>query len=68
MAKKITYFFGADITNLERGWKRIEYKMGKLSANMEKVGRTMSRAFTAPLVGIGALAMRESIQIETAFA
>lgn len=66
--KKITYFFGADITNLERGWKRIEYKMGKLSANMEKVGRTMSRAFTAPLVGIGALAMRESIQIETAFA
>ena len=68
MAKKITYFFGADITELERGWKRIEYKMGKLSANMEKVGRTMSRAFTAPLVGIGALAMRESIQIETAFA
>ena len=68
MAKKITYFFGADITNLERGWKRIEYKMGKMSANMEKVGRTMSRAFTAPLVGIGALAMRESIQIETAFA
>ena len=66
--KKITYFFGADITNLERGWKRIEYKMGKLSANMEKVGRTMSRAFTAPLVGIGALAMRESVQIETAFA
>lgn len=68
MAKKITYFFGADITELERGWKRIDRKMGKLSANMEKVGRTMSRAFTAPLVGIGALAMREAINIETAFA
>lgn len=68
MAKKITYFFGADISELERGMKRIEYKMGKASATLQKFGSSLTRNVTMPLVGLGALALRESISFESAFA
>lgn len=69
MAKKrITYFFGADLTELEKGWKRIDRKMRNMSNDFQKYGSAMSRNITAPLVGIGALALRETITFESAFA
>jgi len=54
--KKIRYVFGADVTELERGMKRVEYKLGKLSANAQRFGSAMTRNVTTPLVGLGALA------------
>lgn len=69
MAKKrITYFFGADLTELEKGWKKIDRKMKNMSNDFQKYGSAMSRNITAPLVGIGALALRETITFESAFA
>ena len=46
--KKIRYVFGADVTELERGLKRVEYKLGKLSANAQRFGSAMTRNVTAP--------------------
>lgn len=66
--KKIKYMFGVDVTELERGLKRVEYKLGKLSANAQKYGSAMTRNVTAPLVGLGALAVREAVKFESAFA
>ena len=66
--KKIRYVFGADVTELERGMKRVEYKLGKLSANAQRFGTSMTRNVTAPLVGLGALAVREAVKFESAFA
>ena len=66
--KKIRYVFGADVTELERGMKRVEYKLGKLSANAQRFGSAMTRNVTAPLVGLGALAVREAVKFESAFA
>jgi len=66
--KKIRYVFGADVTELERGLKRVEYKLGKLSANAQRFGSAMTRNVTAPLVGLGALAVREAVKFESAFA
>jgi TP901 family phage tail tape measure protein len=60
--------FGADVTELERGLKRVEYKLGKLSANARRFGSAMTRNVTAPLVGLGALAVREAVKFESAFA
>lgn len=69
MAKKrITYFFGVDLTELEKGWKKIDRKMRNMSNDFQKYGSAMSRNITAPLVGIGALALRETITFESAFA
>ncbi|HCL78941.1 MAG TPA: phage tail tape measure protein [Synergistaceae bacterium] len=68
MAKKIRYVFGADVTELERGLKRVEYKLGKMSANAQRFGTAMTRNVTAPLVGLGALAVREAVKFESAFA
>ena len=66
--KKIRYVFGADVTELERGLKRVEYKLGKTSANARRFGTAMTRNITAPLVGLGALAVREAVNFESAFA
>jgi len=66
--KKIRYVFGADVTELERGMKRVEYKLGKMSANAQRFGSAMTRNVTAPLVGLGALAVREAVKFESAFA
>lgn len=66
--KRVTWFFGVDLTELEKGWKQIDRKMRNLSNDMQKYGSAMSRNITAPLVGIGALALRETITFESAFA
>ena len=69
MAKKrLTWFFGVDLTELEKGWKKIDRKMRNMSNDFQKYGSAMSRNITAPLVGIGALALRETITFESAFA
>lgn len=65
---KVTYLFGADVTELERGMKRVEYKLGKLSNTARRFGTQMTRNITAPLVGLGALAVREAMTFENAFA
>lgn len=70
MAKKKTllFGFGADITDLEKKMKTIDRDMGKLSKKFRNYGMSMTKTFTAPLVGIGAYALRESIAFESAFA
>lgn len=67
MAKRgITYFFGADLSDLERGWKRIEYKMGRLSAKMNKYGSAMTKAFTVPLAAVGGVATKAAYDVDKA--
>ena len=66
--KKVTYWFGADITELEKGMKQIENRAKRMSDSTRHLGKIMSKNITAPIVGIGALAIRESISFESAFA
>jgi len=68
MAKRITYVFGADLSDLERSWKKIERNMRQLSKKMGDYGRAMSKAFTVPLAGIGTAAAKASIDVEKALA
>lgn len=66
--KKVVYWFGADVTEFEKGIKRIENKAKRMSESTAHLGKIMSKNITAPIVGIGALAIRESIAFESAFA
>ena len=66
--KKVTYWFGADVTELEKGMKRIENSAKRMSYSTARLGKIMSKNITAPIVGIGTLAIRESIAFESAFA
>ena len=66
--RKVTIWFGADITEIEKKWKHIDSGMKSWSRKMERFGSQMSRTVTAPLVGLGAYAARETISFETAFA
>ena len=64
--KKVTYAFGADLSELEKGWKRIDYKLGKLSSSLQKTGRAMTTAFTVPLAAIGAAATKSALDVDKA--
>lgn len=64
--KKVTYAFGADLSELEKGWKRIDYKLGKLSSSLQKTGRAMTTAFTVPLAAIGAAATKSALDVDRA--
>lgn len=66
--KKVVFAFGTDLTELERGFKRIDYKMRKMSANMQREGKILSTAFTAPLAAVGVAGVKASIDFESAFA
>jgi TP901 family phage tail tape measure protein len=64
--KKITYVYGADLSDLERGWKRIERKMGRMSANMQRYGSAMTKAFTVPLAAVGGVATKAAYDVDKA--
>lgn len=69
MAKRrITYSFGADLSELERAVKRINSKLGQLGREAERMGKMMTKAFTIPLAGIGAASTKAAIDFESAFA
>jgi len=64
--KKITYAFGADLSGLERGWKRIDSQMRRMSASVERTGRAMTTAFTVPLAAIGTMATKAALDVDKA--
>lgn len=65
-SRRITYVFGADISELERGWKRIDYQLKSLSRNVHNYGMAMSKAFTAPLAAIGGVATKVAFDTDKA--
>jgi TP901 family phage tail tape measure protein len=67
MAKRITYVFGADLSELERSWRKIEKNMQRLSRQMRTYGAAMTKAFTVPLAGIGSAASKAALDVEKAF-
>lgn len=68
MAKRITYVFGADLSDLERSWRKIEKNMQRLSRQMKQYGAAMSKAFTVPFTAIGAAASKAALDVEKAMA
>lgn len=66
--KKVVYWFGADITEFEKKLRQIENQTQRMAASTKRLGAMMSKNITAPLTGLGALAIRESISFESAFA
>jgi len=66
--KKLKYVFGADLSELERGWKRIDYKMKKLEVKARRLGQDLSKHITAPILAIGGASVKASINFESAFA
>jgi TP901 family phage tail tape measure protein len=65
-SRRITYVFGADISELERGWKRIDYQLKSLSRNVRNYGMAMSKAFTVPLAAIGGVATKAALDTDKA--
>ncbi|HXK90288.1 MAG TPA: hypothetical protein PL027_09875, partial [Thermosynergistes sp.] len=66
MAKRMTYVFGADLSELERAWKRIDRGMRNTAAQFERAGKTMTKVFTVPLAAVGAVATKAALDIDNA--
>lgn len=57
------------VTNdFDRKWSDVEKKLYRSAKALKRTGETLTRSITVPLAGIGALAVRETIKFESAFA
>lgn len=64
--KKVTYWFGADITEFERKVKDLDRKLYKLGNNMGKFGMAFTKSITAPLTAMGLVATKAALNVEKA--
>lgn len=62
----ISYIFGADISGLEKAWKRIDRGMRNTAAQFERAGKTMTKAFTIPIAAIGGIATKAALDTDKA--
>lgn len=49
---------GIDLSSFEKGLKSMEKKLAKTAKRMQAVGKTMTAAFTAPALALGALSLK----------
>lgn len=66
--KKITYKFGADLTELEKGFKKIDKSFSNFAKKAERYGKNLAKAFTLPLVGIGIAVTKSALSVDKALA
>lgn len=64
----LNIIFGADTTQLDRALGNSQKRLRKMSADFTKVGRNMSAAVTAPLLAMGANAVRTFANFEQSMA
>lgn len=55
---------GADIKRLERGLSKAQRKIQDAGRSMQRVGRNLTMAVTAPLAGIGGMALKTAGEFE----
>lgn len=64
--RNINYIYGADLSNLEKAWKRIDRGMKRTAAQFERTGKTMTKAFTVPLAAVGGVAAKAALDVDKA--
>lgn len=55
---------GADISNLSKGLKSAQQQLDKISKKMNKVGNSLTKSFTLPLMAFATLAVKASSDVE----
>lgn len=64
--KKVTYWFGADITEFERKVKNLDRKLYRLGDSMGKYGMAFTKSLTAPITAMGMIATKAALNVEKA--
>ena len=59
---------GADTRNLNKSLGTVQRNMRSMTANFTKLGTSMSKAITLPLVAIGGLSLRTAVKFEASMA
>lgn len=62
----LTMVFGADLRGFDKAMKKAQRKIGRFGKSMEKVGSSLTRSITLPVIGIGAAAVKSSADFGTA--
>ena len=64
MSRRVTFLLGANKKDLEKGLKSAERSVQRFGRNIQNLGRTVSTYLTAPLAGLGAVALKEFSALE----
>lgn len=56
---------GADTRDLNKSLGRVQRNMRSMTGNFQRLGESMTRSLTLPLVGIGAAAVKSAADLET---
>ena len=65
--KKMVYVFGADISQAQKEFNKLHNSLDRISKRAESVGAFFSKALTAPLLGLGAVAAKSANDIQEAY-
>ena len=55
---KLTVMFGADMKGFDRAMGKAEKRLNKWGRQMNRVGSSLTRNLTLPIVGLGAVAVK----------
>lgn len=64
--KKVTYWFGADITEFEKKVKQLDRQLYKTGKSIGNFGTAFTKSITAPLTAMGLVATRAALNVEKA--
>lgn len=66
--KKVTYWFGADVTEFDKKVKQLDKEFKNFSKKAKSYGESLTKAFTVPLAGIAAAATKSALNVDKALA
>lgn len=64
--KKVTYWFGADITEFEKKVKQLDRQLYKTGKSIGNFGMAFTKSITAPLTAMGLVATKAALNVEKA--
>jgi len=66
--RNVVVKIGADITALQKGLQNAQKQMNKMSRNLSRVGKNLTASVSAPLAGLGIIAVKTASDFEQSMA
>ena len=62
--RRVSFIIGANLENFEKGLNKAQKKMKKFGRNMDRIGSSMTRSLSVPIVAVAGSAIKASADFE----